>query len=86
MQPVERQPAPGIGDRLIPGMLAAIGLHQLLEHLAIQLAQALALKELPLVEGRAIRQREAGQKILRVQLNRRAQVVKTLGRKAILSG
>jgi hypothetical protein len=70
VQPIQRHPTAGIRDRLIPGLLGAVGLHQLLQHLAVELAQALALKELPLVERRAVGQREAGQKILRVQLNR----------------
>src|SRR5262249_7165981 len=79
-------PTAGIGDRLIPGLLASVGLHQLLEHLAVELAQALAHKELPLIKRWAIWQRESGQKIRRVQLDGSVQLGKTLGREHILRG
>jgi hypothetical protein len=67
-------------------MLAAIGLRQLLEHLAVELAQALALKELPFVEGGAVGQGEAGQEVVDVQLNRSVEVRQALRRGHILSG
>src|SRR6185295_19679492 len=54
---VKCNPAPGILDRIAVGAGALMRLHQLLQHLAVELAQALVLEELPLVECRAVGQR-----------------------------
>ena len=83
MQPIERDPLPCIENGGLPGLRSAVSLHQLLKRLPVELAQALAHNELPLVECRAICQRKAGQKVVGVQFDRSGQVGEALGRQYV---
>jgi hypothetical protein len=67
VQRVERHPAPGMRDGVGYRAGSQVGLHKLFEHLAVELVQAFALEELPLVELPAVRQREASQEFVAVE-------------------
>src|SRR5262245_23100586 len=64
MEDVTCHPAPGILNSSAVGASALMRLHELLQRLAVELVQAFALEELPLVEDRAVGQGEAGQKVV----------------------
>jgi hypothetical protein len=85
MQHVEHDPTPRIRDRLFPCILRAVGRHKLFEHLAIELAQAFAPEELPLVERRAVGQRKASQEVVGVELGRVDQVGDALRRGSLFA-
>jgi len=66
---VKRQPPPGVGDRPLGAALALgrVPRHQPRQCARCRIAQGLGLEELPLIEGGAGLQREAGEEVVPVQ-------------------
>ncbi len=79
VQGIQRQPAPGVGDGRLVRPLGTVTAHQSLQGGGQFLAQALGLKELPLVEVGAIAQAEAGQEVSPIKFDCLSQGSQTLG-------
>jgi hypothetical protein len=73
VQGIERQPTPGTSDSWLVLALTIVGARQSLQGAPQLRAKVLALKELPLVESRAIPQGEAGQKVVAIKFYRLSQ-------------
>ena len=76
---VERQPTSGVAEGGFIFLLAAVALHQLSQACRHRLAQAFCLEKLPIIEGGAVAQAEAFQKVATHQIHRLLQRLQTGG-------
>ena len=75
---VERQPPACIGEGIVPCFLCLMCADQEFQHAREELAKVLALKELPLIPVRTVRQSEASQEVVSIERRGRGRTCKPL--------
>jgi hypothetical protein len=70
VQVIQGQPAPAVGDGLLPLLERAVAVTEPLQRAGQLAAQFLGLEELPVIKSRAVAQGEPRQEIVAVQPHR----------------
>lgn len=86
MEWVEGNPASGKGNGFRKLLNSTVANHQPFQQLGQRLAQAIGLKEVPVVKGGAIGQGEAGQEVIGVERRGLAQMRQTGGTNIAFAG